>query len=279
MQKNTASRTALATAYLRAAHQVLDSRPLVLDDPVALALLGPDAEAKILASRDTLLSALPQALRAHVVLRSRYAEDRLAAARQRGIAQYILLGAGFDTFAWRQPAWAQAELTLYEVDHPDTQADKRTRLDRAGLQPPANLRWVDLDFETETLPARLARAGVRPELPTFFSWLGVTMYLSEPAIDATLRTLAGFAPGSEAVITFLQASEAPSAQEQSLTQQVSSLGEPFVSRFSTEAFVDKLRSSGFAQVEVLTPQQSAPLFPRDGTLSNPERIGIVSARV
>ena len=124
MSQKTASRTALATAYMRAAHQLLDPPPRILEDPAAIAVLGPGAEQVIRESAARSQAPESRALRAHMVLRSRFAEDRLAAAVGRGVTQYVILGAGFDTFAVRQPAWAQ-QLRILEVDHAGTQELKR----------------------------------------------------------------------------------------------------------------------------------------------------------
>ena len=130
------------------------------------------------------------------MLRSRFSEDRLEEAAAKGVTRYILIGAGFDSFALRQPLWARA-LKIVEVDHPATQSAKRERIARAGLSEPENLIFARADFEREELGEVLARCGIGPGEPAFFSWLGVTMYLEEAAIDATLRAIAGFAPGSE----------------------------------------------------------------------------------
>jgi methyltransferase (TIGR00027 family) len=124
MSQKTASRTALATAHMRAAHQLLDPPPRILEDPVAVAVLGPGAEQRIRQVAARSQAPEGRALRAHMVLRSRFAEDRLAMAVSRGVTQYVILGAGFDTFAVRQPAWAQ-QLRILEVDHAGTQELKR----------------------------------------------------------------------------------------------------------------------------------------------------------
>src|ERR1017187_1145531 len=138
MQDQTASKTALATAYIRAAHQLLDTQPLLLSDPVALRLLGPKAADTIRESLSRHQSPEGKALRAHVVLRSRFTEDRLEKAVARGVTRYILIGAGFDTFALRQPSWARA-LKIVELDHPATQSAKRDRIAKEGLLEPTNL--------------------------------------------------------------------------------------------------------------------------------------------
>jgi methyltransferase (TIGR00027 family) len=164
---------------MRAAHQLLDDTPRVLDDPVAPRLVGDDALAALKA--DPARVRTPEALgrRAHVVARARYAEERLAAAVARGVRQCVVLGAGLDTFAYRQPAWA-ATLAVVEVDHPASQHDKRARLAAAGVAVPPNVAYAAVDLEAAAAgpaPARavadaLAAHGVRPDVPTFVSWLG-----------------------------------------------------------------------------------------------------------
>lgn len=182
------SRTALGVAWLRAAHQVLDNAPLLLEDHVAPALFSADAIGLLRSSTAGLQTSGARALRSHVMLRSRFAEDRLALSVARGVRQYVILGAGYDTFSVRQPAWA-ASLRVIEVDQPATQADKRVRIEQAGLAVPDNVIFLPVDFEIETVAEGLGRSGVHREEPTFFSWLGVTVYLTETAIDSVLRTI------------------------------------------------------------------------------------------
>ena len=273
MSQKTASRTALATAYLRAAHQLLDPPPRVLDDPTALAVLGPGAEQTI---RDcAALAQTPEsrALRAHMVLRSRFAEDRLAAAVGRGVTQYVILGAGFDTFAVRQPAWAR-NLRILEVDHAGTQELKRSHLAAAGLTVPPNAGFATIDFERESLREGLLRHAISPAEPTFFSWLGVTMYLREDAIDAVLRSVAEFPAGSEIVLTFASASNMP----QGVADRAAQAGEPWLSFFEPEQIQDKLRAAGFTTVELLLPLDAkSRYFHAPSSLPAPLRTTIVAA--
>jgi len=274
------SRTALGTAYIRAVHQLIDGEPRILDDPVAVPLLGPAALRRINDSPDRYRTPEARALRAHVVLRSRFAEDRLAAAMPRRIGQYVILGAGFDTFALRQPAWAQG-LKIVEVDHSATQGEKRSRIAAAGLAMPGNVDFVDIDFERESLQEGLARCGLSMSLPTFFSWLGVMMYLKEDAIDAVLRSVAAFPAGSEIVLTFRQAPEQGAGSTSVLAERVASLGEPFVSFFEPRELETKLRGAGFSEVEFLSPGEAEERYfrqrPKD--LPAPRRTPIASAIV
>ena len=273
MSQKTASRTALATAYMRAAHQLLDPPPRVLDDPTALAVLGPGAEQMI---RDSVaLAQTPEsrALRAHMVLRSRFAEDRLAAAVGRGVTQYVILGAGFDTFAVRQPAWAR-NLRILEVDHAGTQEQKRSHLAAAGLTVPPNVAFATSDFEHESLREGLVRQAITPTQRTFFSWLGVTMYLREDAIDAVLRSVAQFPAGSEIVLTFASASNMP----QGVAERAAQAGEPWLSFFEPEQIQDKLREAGFTSVELLLPLVAkSRYFDAPSSLPAPVRTTIVAA--
>jgi methyltransferase (TIGR00027 family) len=242
-------------------------------------LLGPDAEKRIRDATDRYMTPEAKALRSHVVLRSRYAEDRLKSSIERGVSQYIIVGAGFDTFAIRQPAWA-ARLKIIEVDHPATQHLKRTKISDAGIPVPDNVIFAGINFEKESLEEGLIRNGVRSDERTFFSWLGVTMYLTEPAIDSTLKCMAKYPSGSEAVITFRQLPSAQSSASSQIADFVSEAGEPFMSYFTPENLKGKLLEAGFAKVEFLTPALSAQYFHGgEDSLPNLERIRIASAIV
>ncbi len=284
MSGRKASRTALATAYMRAVHQLFDGEPRILEDPIAVRLIGETALQQIKDPANRYRSSEIGALRAHVVLRSRFAEDRLAAAVLRGVTQYVILGAGFDTFALRQPAWART-LKIVEVDHLETQAVKRSKLEAAGLEMPENGIFADIDFEHESLCDGLARHDVSLEEPTFFSWLGVTMYLKEEAIDAVLRSVTTFPAGSEIVLTFRRPIESATDEEcdrlSRLAEHVASFGEPYVTYFEPDALEAKLRGSGFSKVEFLSPAQAEARYfrerPKD--LPVPTRTGLVSAVV
>jgi methyltransferase (TIGR00027 family) len=279
MRNEEFSRTALGTAMLRAAHQILDGDKLILVDPMAARLLSPDADQQIREGKSDFDGALSLAVRAHVVLRSRYAEDRLRIAMDRGVRQYILVGAGLDTFALRQPAWAQA-LSIIEVDHPATQAAKRTRIESAGLPLATNLSFVAVDFEKETLSEALRRHNIDATQSTFFSWLGVTMYLTAPAIDSTLKAMAEFPRGSEVVLTFSQPPEKDSPEAvmgAALSKRVADFGEPFISYFEPAAMEAKLHDAGFRLVEFLSADDAKARYFQDTALSPPKRTGIVVA--
>jgi methyltransferase (TIGR00027 family) len=271
-----ASGTAYFVAVLRAAHLIIDGKPPVLNDTVAVRLLGGAMEAQIRARGDELQTPETRGLRSHVLLRSRFAEDTLMDAVADGVEQYVLLGAGLDSFAYRQPPWAH-RLTVVEVDHPASQAGKRGLLAAAGVEIPPNVRYADIDFEHETLAHGLARCGVDTAKRTFFSWLGVTMYLTRDAIEATLRTVLSFPTGSGIVLTYAhRASEASQ-----LAQDSASGGEPWVSYFTPEEFEEMLRSLGFSDVSLLSREEAVRRYYADRTdgFEAPPRVSIAAASV
>jgi methyltransferase (TIGR00027 family) len=269
------SQTSVGVAALRAAHLLLDPPPHVLVDPISLRLLGPEGEAGIRARAARFETMGSRALRSHVVLRSRYAEDCAAEAAERGVRRLVQLGAGLDTFAYRQPEWARS-LEVLEVDHPQTQEGKRARLASAGLTLPGNLRFVPVDFERTTLDAALGHAE-----PSFFSWLGVTPYLTEPAIDAVLRFIGQHPPGSEVVFTFSNAEVGLLTRlaRRGLARKVAAAGEPFVSSFRPADLERKLRGFGFGEVELLTPEAARARYFAGSSLPPPRHASLARARV
>ena len=281
MTNRQSSRTALAVAWLRAAHQVLEAAPRILEDPVAPRLLGPDTESAIRTGAEPFQNPATRGLRSSVVLRSRHAEEQLQLAVRRGVRQYVLLGAGYDTFALRQPSWAQA-LRIFEVDHPGSQADKRRRIAEAGLEAPANLVFAPVDFEHEALLDGLRRHGVDTAQPAFFSWLGVTMYLTKDAVAATLHATAAFAPGSGIVLTYAapRGHDAGSDNAQAeLAQRAAQLGEPWRSWYEPQEIEAALREASYGTVEFLTLDEARARYyaPRPADLPMPSRVSIVSA--
>jgi methyltransferase (TIGR00027 family) len=215
----------------RAAHQIYDAPPLILNDPIAVPILGTyAAEIERTPGRDPANKPRPFsiALRAFLVARSRYAEDLLAQAVARGVTQYVLLGAGLDTFAHRNP---YPTLRIFEVDHPATQQWKRELLLTTGLPTPANLTHVPVDFERQSLPAQLQAAAFDTTIPTFFSWLGVVPYLTREAFRATLAFIATQPPDTGLVFDYAQPREVLSFREHlafdSLASRVHLAGETF----------------------------------------------------
>ena len=246
--------SALMVATQRAAHQLFD-RPLVLDDPVALALLG---EAESHALRDDIEKfrhPMSMGMRSAVIVRSRLADDLWTEAVGRGVRQYVVLGAGLDTSAYRHP---DAPGCIFEVDLPATQKWKQARLRDAGLSIPPSLRFVPVDFERVGLAEGLARAGFDARAPAFFSWLGVTMYLDEAAVVDTLRFIAGCAKGSAVLFEYaLPLSSLPAMLRIPMEQLMAHLaerGEPWKSFFDPTELAERLSALGFSESSAWTPE-------------------------
>jgi methyltransferase (TIGR00027 family) len=273
------SRTALGVAWMRAVHQLLDPEPRILVDAPIVDLLGRPVLAPDSEMTQRMQTPGARLLRSHVVLRSRFAEDRLAESRGRGVTQYVILGAGYDTFFARQPEWARS-LRIFEIDQPATQQDKLAKIAAARLPVPSNVTFGNVNFEAESLADGLRRHGVRFDQPTLFSWLGVTMYLTGPAIDATLATVAGFPRSSEIVLTFASRTQDGVAGGPRLAEMAAALGEPWISYFEPEEIAGKLRHAGFSEVFLLNPELAAArYFARPDGLPIPARTSIVSAVV
>ena len=245
------SRTALAVAVLRAVHQVADA-PLVFADDLALAILGPSGDAIVQAQ--TAERAASARLRASVVARSRIAEDTLAAAAaSRGVRQYVLLGAGLDTFGCRA---ALPEVRVFEVDHSATQAWKHRMLAEAGLTTPPRLAFVSMDFERQDLRGVLAAAGFRFDQPAVFAMLGVAIYVERTALLATWTMLAAMQPGLAELVFDYAAdySEAPAdtrAAYDAVAARAAAAGEPWRTCFQPAGLAEDLRRAGFTGIEDL----------------------------
>ncbi len=250
MQEGKFSRTAQRVAIRRAAHQLLD-QPRVLEDPLALLIIGADA-AEELRSNPKEHHAFSRAFRAFMAARSRYAEDELARAVAHGVRQYVVLGAGLDTFAYRNP---HPGLRVFEVDHPATQAWKREQLQAAGIAIPAALTFVPVDFERETLAEGLRRSGFDLRAAAFLSWLGVTPYLTREACMVTLSFVAKMPAGSGVVFDFaVDPALLNAGQRQALdalSQRVARYGEPFQLFFDPRRLQDELMAMGFCRTEFL----------------------------
>lgn len=247
MKSDESSRTALFPARHRAAHQVLD-HGAILQDPFAMAILGEDEQDVL---RFANLHPLVSIMRLFTMARIRIAEDALSSAVDRGVRQIVILGAGLDTFALRNPHAAR-QVRVFEVDHPATQAWKRQRLAEAGLALPQGLTFVPVDFERDDLAEKLADAGFRRDAPAFFTWLGVVPYLTENAIGGTLDYLASI-PNAELVFDYMEASEAFSKEIRDViatrTEELGKTDEPWVSRFKPAGMAALLRAHGFPDIE------------------------------
>ncbi|HXQ11406.1 MAG TPA: class I SAM-dependent methyltransferase [Caulobacteraceae bacterium] len=251
------SRTALGAAAHRAAHQLLDHRR-IFHDPLALQILGQSAQA---VAAEALAHPDRRAMRLSIAARSRFAEDALGLAVKRGVRQLVVLGAGLDTFAYRNP---HADLRVFEADHPATQAWKRQRLSAAGIELPPSLRFAAVDFETTGLAEGLAGAGFDRGAPAFFSWLGVVVYLSEATVFETLGFIADRPTGSEVVFSYSDPPSAmPAAQAAAYWRRaarVQAIGEPWRTQFEPGALHARLAALGFGEIEDLGPTEVAILY-------------------
>jgi methyltransferase (TIGR00027 family) len=267
------SLTSLGAAHLRAVHQLLDSEPRLLRDPVIIQLLDRHLVEQIENNAAAYREPGSLALRSHIVLRSRYAEDQLALAYARGIRQYLLLGAGLDTFAWRQPPGME-DLRIFEADHPATQAQKIEWLSRAGFTMPDNGRFVPVDFEMESLGEALHRSDFDFTLPVFISWLGVTVYLSMEAIDAIFRFVVTLPALSEIVFTFAQKKQPETLR--SSAERAAEVGEPWKTFIRPEDMAWKLCKMGYSSFRILQPEEAEELYysGREDGLPPPRRGGI-----
>lgn len=247
MEPGRASRTALRVAHRRAVHQLLD-QPCIFSDSLAVRILG--ADFAVDHNRETSRTA--RAFRAFMAARSRYAEDRLADAVALGVRQYVVLGAGLDTFACRNP---HTQLRVFEVDFPATQAWKRELLAGAGIAEADGLTYVPLDFEHCTLAEGLAAFGFDAGSPAFFAWLGVVPYLTLEAFRATVTTIAAYPRGTAVSFDYGLSPEdfdpVRRAAFEMLANRVATAGEPFRLFFRQEELEAELRAAGFGQMEQL----------------------------
>jgi len=257
VRQGAPSRSAQRVAALRAVHQLLDE-PLVLSDPIALPLLGASTEAALRDDPFALNDPISRSLRGALVARSRFVEDELSRCVAAGVRQYLVMGAGLDTFAYRNPH-GEAGLRVFEVDHPGTQRWKRQLLAEARIGEPASLSFVPADFERDDLCTALRQAGFHADRPACVSWMGVTMYLTAEAVSATLRTVAGFAAGSclcfdyRVPVTMLNPVD--SAINEFMGQQVAALGEPWLSDFDPVQLQRQLLELGFSSAASATPDE------------------------
>jgi methyltransferase (TIGR00027 family) len=257
MKEDRPSVTAERVAMRRAAHQLLDD-PKVFDDPVALRVIGKENAFALQADpRQFETTPLSPYLRAFVAARSRYAEDELALGVRRGVRQYVVLGAGLDTFAYRNP-YPEEVLRVFEVDYPTTQTWKRARLEEAGIAPPGNLTFAPVDFETQTLEEGLRSTGYDPAKGTFFSWLGVTEYLTTGVVMATLHFIASAPVESGVVFDYMISpsllTPAQRSRLDAVSRRVASAGEPWQAYFDPTLLAKDLRAMGFGYVEDKGPE-------------------------
>jgi methyltransferase (TIGR00027 family) len=285
VQPGRASVTAIGTSLMRAAHARLDD-PVLLDDRWAERLIRDDERAAVRAAHEDV--ELYAALRRHpsygnVILRAHYTEDALEQAVARGVGQYVIVGAGLDSFALRRPPFA-AKLVVFEVDHPATQRFKRERLEEAGEREPPDLHFVAADLGEVPLDTALQGSAFDSSRPAFYAWLGVTPYLTREANLATLAAIAraGRGGGSELVFSYLDQrvfdhGDWPERARRA-RDTVAAAGEPWVSGFDPAGLGELLADHGFELVQNLGPDELSARY-RDSGLTPSSNSYIARARL
>jgi methyltransferase (TIGR00027 family) len=270
--------TATLAAVGRAIHAG-DERPLVADH-LALGLAG-EPGTKLMAE---LKSQLPEASRQSFglafAIRTRFVEDTVEAAIHEGIGQYVILGAGLDSFAYRRPELSE-RLKIFEVDRAASQTWKRSRLEAMGIAIPPSVSFVPLDAEKDDLRAGLVKAGFDPSAPAIVSAIALTQYLVQPAIERVLEVVASFVPGSRLVVTYVvpaaELSETAAAGLAWTISQAEERGEPFLSLFRPVEFDELLTRSGFSRVEEVGPTELREMYLTDrpgAQLTGIERLAV-----
>jgi methyltransferase (TIGR00027 family) len=296
MEEGQPSLTAIGSAMMRAAHLLMDDDPKILRDELAVGLSGYESETALRAALEAWSEEVAQrftpdfarfelsSLRAIMAVRNRYAEDELKNALQHGVTQYVLLGAGLDSFAYRRRDLSDV-LRVFEVDHPATQQWKRARLRELNVTLPDNLTFVPIDFEKQTLREALRAGGYRAEEPAFFSWLGVTEYLTQDATLGTLQEIALLAPGSEIVFQYsVPEEQLDGAERQYLAwrkERNRKRREPWIGFFDPIQIVTHVQNLGFTEVTELSPEEinSRYFTGRADGLRTPQAHHLVKARV
>jgi methyltransferase (TIGR00027 family) len=260
MNGSASSTSALTAAAARAAHLIVDKEPYIFADTLAGALLGDQAEEFISYHRHHGAHPVLSGARAQVACRSRYTEDSLAAAASRGVAQYVILGAGLDTFAYRSPL--ARDLRVFEVDHPATQELKRRALEAAGVRGPTGLTFVPADLRVAGLGEVLRASGLDLAAPAFVSWLGVAMYLTPADVAGTLAALGALAPGSEVVADYMLApglrDEAGGVYADLVGTAMAERGEPWLSSFEPGQLTTAASAAGFGLVRHVRQREAIP---------------------
>ncbi|AUG76057.1 methyltransferase [Kitasatospora sp. MMS16-BH015] len=257
MRQGEPSRTAYAAARHRAVHQLLEGGR-VFADPLAVAILGADPAA-LVAEAEAEPGRRP--MRLFIAARTRFAEETVATAHTAGTRQLVVLGAGLDTFGYRQ---THPGLRVFEVDHPATQEWKRQRLAEAGIAVPDSLHHVPVDFERDSLLGQLTAAGFEPSRPAVFSWLGVVPYLTREAVLDTLRLIGGLPGGAQLLFDYSEPPESRSPEGRAAYERsaarVAALGEPWLTHFTPADLAATLTDLGLPEIEDLDVDAIATRF-------------------
>lgn len=269
------SLTALTAARWRAAHLLLDEDPKIFRDDLALRFSGASSEASFRENLDATLRQIAakagadaaqktfRTARSSMLARSRYTEDALSQAIERGIRRYVILGAGLDSFAWRRRDLTTA-VEVFEIDHPASQQWKQQRLRELGLDQPPNLTFLPIDFERQTLLEGLRDGGYPLGKPAFISWLGVTQYLTKKTVLDTLKQVAALAAGTEISFTFIVPQALWIGDDHRMfpiaTGSAAAMGEPWISFFEPGEISLRLQELGFTHVSHFSPDDANALY-------------------
>ncbi len=271
MKTGKMSQSAINAAFARAAHLIFDAEPKILRDDYAARFSGMHDESAFVKKwkenyenferiSKEFARAFYQSSRALVVVRQRYTEDELISALDRGVSQYVILGAGLDSFAFRRRD-LENNLRIFEVDHPATQEWKKARLHTLGIIPPHNLTFVPLDFEKQMLNDELYAHGLRKDIPAFFSWLGVTQYLTEAAVFQTLNQVVSATSKCEMVFEYVLVDSLLSANETEIVADIRAMPEePWMSQFDPSTLIKQLKEMGFTKVSDFGPREANALY-------------------
>ncbi len=260
MHDGQPSHSALTAAAARAAHLTVDGEPRIFADTLAATMLGDRSEELLsyhrLHGRHPVLSGA----RAQVVCRSRYTEDVLTSRISRGVTQYVILGAGLDSFPYR--SGLASRVHVFEVDHPATQDWKRRALATAGIPVPRGVTFVPLDLGAGSLGEQLRHYGLDASAPALVAWLGVTMYLTPDVIVATLSDVGAIASGTELIADYLLPprlrDEAGMVYAELVAAASAERGEPWLSAFAPDEIGSLMRASGFGQVRHVEQRDAIP---------------------
>ncbi len=260
MQEQRGSVTAEVAAQLRAVHQVLDGRPPILEDPIAQGLVLRSSEGEIVSNAENLQSPFLRLLRSSFVARSRATEDALRMAVEQGARQFVMLGAGYETFAFRQPEWA-AGLRIFEFDHPATQAAKRSALESHEIPHPPNVVFHPVDLEIESFASALAASTFDASEASFFSCLGMIPYLSLSTIHATLSAILEPSHKTWISLSFVlpdgMLDDGDAEVVRISSAAAGARGEPWISRFHPDEMERVLRELGCGEVHHIGPDEMA----------------------
>jgi len=252
--------TAVRVALWRALHVLIDPSPYIIEDEIGLKLIAPDSEWQ---QRPDMSPDFTKRLRASIVARARFIEDLVVEQSEHGTNQYVILGAGLDTFAQRRPEIA-GQLQIFEIDQPDTQAWKKQRLIELGFEIPKWLHFVPVNFEISSWWELLINAGFDPGRPAFVACTGVSLYLTKDAVLDTLRQLATLAPGSKLAMTFYLPMELMEEEDKPLQQIAEkgarAAGTPFISFFTPEEMVALTREAGLKDIEIASADDLAKRY-------------------